>query len=86
MALKQANTEEFKSYQKQVVANCKALCQKMQVSKGRQKNAEAAHQGWIDVASPSLTPELIVNITLPHRSWATVLSPTAPTTTSSLWT
>jgi glycine/serine hydroxymethyltransferase len=30
VALKQANTPEFKTYQQQVVANCQALAQRMQ--------------------------------------------------------
>ena len=30
VALKQANTEEFKIYQQQVVANCKAICKRLQ--------------------------------------------------------
>ena len=34
MALKQANTEDFRSYQKQVVANCSALSKKMQARTG----------------------------------------------------
>lgn len=30
VALRQANTPEFKSYQQQVVSNCQALCKRMQ--------------------------------------------------------
>ena len=36
VALKQANTEEFRTYQEQVGANCKALCKRLQVRGGAQ--------------------------------------------------